>query len=347
MTKEWSKFKDDRIIDGKIRKVIVDIIGDVFNRNPTKDELKGCKKYPGKNQSVIMTLPYKEEYLLEFIRHFYHKEGRVPKAADFSNNKKYPTFHIYQQIFETWNNAIIKGGLQPNRSGPTGYTDKELLESHIRFYEENGRPAIATDFINNLIYPGFLTYQRFEGWNNSLKIVGLDIDSMISYGIIENNIQKGRLGEILVRNHFSENDKVIDLAGGNPSKHICDGIDPGGHYYDVKTAELSYKCKFNLLNENIDNIEYLYCLAFNEDFSKLLYAWRIPISDFMEKMGNNITIGIKNTYTFNIENMKKYEITEKIMLIFEEWKNCEKWTKEEIIAEAKRKLRIYVENKKR
>lgn len=342
MTKECPKFKDDRIIDGKIRKVIVDIIGDIVNRNPTKEELKDCKKYPGRRQSVILTLSYKEEYLLEFIRYFCHKEGRVPRAADFIDNK-YPSFNVYKETFGTWNNAIIKAGLQPNRTGPTGYTDRELLEAHIRFYEENRRSPTAAEFINNLAYPGFLTYQRFEGWNNSLKILGLDIDSMIYYGIIENNIQKGRLGEILVKNHFSENNKVIDLAGENPSKHICDGIDPDGHYYDVKTTESREdKFKFSLTNENIDKIEYLYCLAFNEKFSELLYAWRIPISDFMEKMGHCITIGIKNTYTFNIENMKQYDITKKIMPIFEEWKNCKKWTNEEIIAEAKRKLETYV-----
>lgn len=36
-------FISTRIIDGKLRKVIVDNIGTITNRNPTKEELKGLE----------------------------------------------------------------------------------------------------------------------------------------------------------------------------------------------------------------------------------------------------------------------------------------------------------------
>lgn len=51
-------------------------------------------------------------------------------------------------------------------------------------------------------------------------------------------------------------------------------------------------------------------LAFNKDWTKLLHVWRIP-GDLTD--GDSITIGIKGSYTYNIDNMKEYEITDKFI----------------------------------
>lgn len=54
------------------------------------------------------------------------------------------------------------------------YTDNELLERMKRFYEENGRIPMQTDFANNPNYPHYATYRiRFGSWDKSLDLAGL------------------------------------------------------------------------------------------------------------------------------------------------------------------------------
>ena len=88
-----------------------------------------------------------------------------------------------------------------------------------------------------------------------------------------------------------------------------------------------------------------YLIAFDRDYTIVVYVWRIPKSKFIEDVKKGfIDVGLKKMY--NIENMKQYDITEKIIPIFKKWKNSmRKWTKEEIIAEAKDKLQEYIDTK--
>jgi len=319
MTYKFTKFISTRIIYGKPRKVIVDICGDIINRNPTKEELKGLKKESDvritRNNKQRLFDEEQKQYLLEFLRYFYEKEGRVPVERDFINNPKYPGFMTYVEIFGGWNNAIRAAGLVPNRY----ITDEELLEFLRRFYIEEGRPPTLRDFIDNPKYPGFQIYtNRFGSWENSLRLVGLDTDSMVRKGIIENYNQKARLAEVLVIKHFTG--KVMDLSGKNRSSPY-DGICPKGEPYDVKSSRLLENYwYFNIRNVNKDEIEWYYLLAFNEDHSELLYAWRVPAWEFMnviEKEG--ILIGANSDYNYNLENMKEYIITDKLAPIFKDW----------------------------
>ena len=178
---EWSKFKVDRIVDGKLKKIIVNVCGDILNKNPIKEELKKLRRYPDTGCREIFKLQEEERkiYLLEFLRYFYYKEGRVPLLIEFDSNKKYPSPKVYMKVFGSWNRAITEAGLQPRWGGKNAkiFTDEELLKFLIQFYEENGRSPTREDFINNPKYPGFKTYVRcFGNWQKALKIVGLDID---------------------------------------------------------------------------------------------------------------------------------------------------------------------------
>lgn len=354
-----SKFRDYRYICKYCKIVIVDIWGKTIDENPTKEELKSLKPYPGKSWSGIKNLSSNErrEYLMKFLRHFYHNEGRTPLCADFVNNPKYPNYGVYKEVFGNWNDAIRETGLKPNYGGKKGnlYADEELLKFLIQFYVEKGDPPTKSDFARNPKYPGATTYiRRFGNWQKALKIVGLDVDSMVRRGIIETSDQKGRLGEIFVLEHFKEIGS-IDLSGENKDSP-CDGICPKGFNYDVKTAHFDGSCwHLQLKNVNRDKIEWFYLLAFNKGFTKLSFAWRIRASDIIENIERGeIYIGLNDDYTNNLENMKKYEITDKIKYVFEKWRNNlngsydsnRRLIKEEIIAEAKRKLQIYIENKK-
>ncbi len=342
---KWSKFITKRIVDGRTIKVIVDICGNVINNNPTDEELKHIKKYPDTGSGEIFKLQEEERkiYLLEFLRYFHYKEGRVPETRDFNGNRKYPSYVIYYKVFGSWNNAIREADFIPTKF----LNDEELLRYLIQFYEENGRPPTKIDLNRNPKYPGCRAYiNRFGSCQKALKIVALDIDSMARRGIIETDDQKGRLGEIFVLAHFEEIGS-IDLSGEN-KKSPCDGICPKGYNYDVKTSYFngSYWL-FNFRNIDIDKIEWFYLLAFNKDFTKLLFAWRIPSSDLMEDIEKGyIIIGAYKNYAHNLENLKEYEITEKIKCVFEKLQNSlRKWTKEEILADARSKIKNYVESK--
>lgn len=184
-----------------------------------------------------------------------------------------------------------------------------------RFYDENGRIPIQRDFEYNPEYPSFMTYcNSFGSWNNALKLVGMDLDTRVKLGNLENNIQKGRQAEIKVINHFKQH--PIDLAGENCISP-CDGICPNGKTYDVKSSKLSgnwLHWSFGTNNKYKDDIEIYYFLAFNEDWTKLGYAWRVP-GDMVEKdifyIAKNVGKG-----EFNVENMRDYDIIDKFKDIY-------------------------------
>lgn len=190
------------------------------------------------------------------------------------------------------------------------YTDEELLDYLMRFERENERVPTTTDFANNHSeYPSFMTYvRRFGSWLNSLKLAGLDIDLMGQ----QYTRYKGRQAEIMVINHFKKN--PVDLSGEN-CHSPCDGICPNGKMYDVKSSGLYIGgyWVFGTGNKYKNEIEIYYFLAFNEDYTKLKYAWRVP-GEMVE--GNTLYIGVNTGKgQFNVENMKEYEITDKIKKI--------------------------------
>jgi len=343
---EWSKFKTEMLVGRKLR--IVNILGDIISENPTKEESDQLRYYPGRSCYEIKNL-LKEDmkvYLLEIIRYFYYREGRIPLMVDFNNNPKYPSCTAYQRVFGSWNNAIREAGLQPRqKGGGIFYSDEELLKTLIQFFEEKGRLPVEEDFVNNPKYPSHQTYyRRFGSWGNALKILGLDLDSMIRYGIVENSNQKGRLGELFVLESFDQIG-AIDLSGKNRTRHSSDGKCPQGYDYDVKTSGLKMNY-WRFYHVDIQyEVEYFYLLAFSTNYDRVMYAWRIPTWEFIKNIEKSyIDIGLSDRYEYNISNMKKYEISEQIEDVYKKWKNSiKKCTKEEIMEDARSKIKIHVE----
>lgn len=297
-------------------------------RPPKEEDFKNNPKYPGFNtyhkrfgswnnalQMAELKLEkrfekYTDKELLEHLMKFEREEGRSPEAKDFVNNPDYPGYSVYQLRFGSWNNALQMAELQTKKGGVQVYTDKELLEYLRRFGDEKRRPPTEEYFKNNPKCPSYNTYiSRFGGWQKALKLVGLDTDSTIKKCILETTCQKGRLAEIYVLEHFVEKE-AKDLSGENPLSPF-DGICPKGETYDVKSSRLrDGRCwTFVIGNLYREDIEWFYLLGFNEDYSELQHAWRIPSFDFIDE--DSITIGISNNCTCNVENMKEYEITEK------------------------------------
>lgn len=294
------KYISWRIIDEQSRLVIVDENGDVINRNPSKEELKGLEKEPYKK-------PYTDIELLDYLKQFYEENGRPPMKRDFIYNFRYPGFATYINHFGSWNRAIEMAGLWDKRKKRQSilYTDDELLAYLKQFYEDIGRIPKQLDFNENPIYPSFGTYKkRFGSWQKALKLVNLDIDTMVRKGIIETVQQKGRLFEIYVMEHFIGD--YIDVSGDN-CNNPADGICPNGKIYDAKSVAL-IKGHWTFILDNIrrKGIDYFYLGAFDKNYKKLMHVWRIP-GDFIEKC--TLNIGLNNNYIYNTENMKEYEIT--------------------------------------
>ena len=256
---------------GKDRKPgwrIVDDSGKIVNMNPSKKDLRCLGEEP---YIVNRKNMYTNDELLNDLRRFVRENGLVPGVTDFVNNPEYPSFATYQKQFGSWSRALALAGL-----GKYTYTDKQLLNYLRQFYDKNDRVPTEKDFVNNPEYPSYVTYQRqFGNWSKALKLVGLDIETTVKRGIVQNNQQKGRLWEISVIEHFENRPK--DLSGENYHSP-CDGICPNGQAYEVKSSKLHEEKYwiFNTANKYKEEIEIYYFGAFNSDWTKLEYGWRVP-----------------------------------------------------------------------
>lgn len=97
------RYKAYRIVYGKPRWIIVNENGDIINKNPVKDILKGLDKFPEKKKRPNL---YKNEELLNYLKQFVEENGRIPVRKDFDNNPFYPHFNTYAKHFGSWQKAL-------------------------------------------------------------------------------------------------------------------------------------------------------------------------------------------------------------------------------------------------
>lgn len=301
-----TEYKRCAIVDGKLGWVVVDNNERVINKYPTKDELKNLK------YKIDIKHKCTDDELLNFLKLFVEENGRIPMQKDFDNNSKYPNFKTYFNRFGSWNNSLILAGLCiRKREHKKIYTEGELLNFLKTFYEKNKRVPAKNDFTNNSEYPNCGTYRkRFGSWNNALRHVGMDMDTMVKQGYLSNNVYKGRWFEIIVREMFGN--KSIDLSGENRHSY-CDGICPNGQTYDAKSARLDIMGFWHFTTRSKDKdddkeaIQWYYLGAFNEDYTELSYVWRVP-GEIVED--DHFYVGTSGRFKFNLENMKEYDITD-------------------------------------
>lgn len=209
------------------------------------------------------------------------------------------------------------------------YTDEELLSCLTQFFVENGRLPTEADFnCGDDRYSCSNTFiNRFGSWSNALKLVGLDVESMIKKGVLETANQKGRFAEIIIRDHFDKHS--IDLAEEN-CRNPYDGICPNNKIYDVKSSKFNEEWghwQFGTKNKYKDDIEIYYLLAFNKDYTELMYAWRIP-GEVVEK--DTFYVGLSHNYEFDIKYMEEYDITYKIREVLGKYEFLNKCKKKEV-----------------
>ncbi len=242
----------------------------------------------------------------------------VPEMRDFVNNPKYPGCSIYSHRFGGWDCALEKVGLLEKRKKimPQLYTDKELLNYIIQFYKENDRVPAAHYFgMGDHRYPALSTYvSRFGSWSNVLKLIGLDVDSMVEKGILDNNQQKCRKVEIMIIKHFKQ--ASTDLSGINQNSPY-DGICPDGKLYDVKSSKFrGTGWLFNTRNEYKGKIDIYYFLAFNKDYTELVHGWKVP-GEIIKKDWFYVGMSPSDA-EFTLHSMKEYDYTGKLRDILNE-----------------------------
>lgn len=301
-----TNYKSYRIINGKGKWIIIDENEKIVNRDPTKEELKLVAQKPHRIKRYL----YTDEELLDYLNKFYEDNGKIPVQNDFKGNKNYPGFLVYIRRFGSWNNALKMVGFDINCH--TNTTNDELLGSLKRFYEENVRPPTYNDFSNNPKYPSIRPYiTRFGSWTNALKLVGLDVDTIIKKGIVQTKYHKERFFELCIKYHFEK--ESVDLSGNNRLSSF-DGICSNGKTYDAKSCGLINGRYFlyHFKNKEKEEIEYYYLGAFNKDYTELMYVWRVP-GEIIEK--DMLYIGLNRNYEYNVENMNEYNITDRL------WRN--------------------------
>lgn len=189
------------------------------------------------------------------------------------------------------------------------YTDERLIELLKEYCNEYGKIPSKTDIKKNPKYPSDNTYfKHFGTWTNALKLAGLDADTLIKKGILNCAYHKGRMFEIIVNKSFKK--ESSDLSGQNCNSPF-DGICPKGYNYDAKSAKLKTHVThgskgwfFHFRNKQIEKIQYFILGGFDEDYTKLLHVWMIPLS-FVNKRD---TVYISQS---TVNRFKQYEITDR------------------------------------
>ncbi len=83
-------------------------------RNPNSIKNLELGKTPeAEKKSAESRRIYSKEKLIEKIKEFVQKEGRIPSKREFSKRPLYPDYTTYRDYFGTWNNAIRSAGHKP------------------------------------------------------------------------------------------------------------------------------------------------------------------------------------------------------------------------------------------
>lgn len=116
-------YKDRRPIGGEPILIVADRAGNIVNRNPSKDELKGLKGVPREYYKIKRKRQsYTIEELLNELRRFEKEHRRSPTEEDFRNNPEYPYFTTYVKIFGSWFNSLKLAELNIDIMGPQSNT---------------------------------------------------------------------------------------------------------------------------------------------------------------------------------------------------------------------------------
>lgn len=100
------------------------------NLNSLKNLELGCTEEVERKSAESRTI-YSKENLIEKIKEFVQKEGRIPAKNEFAKNPLYPNHTTCRDHFGTWNNAIKSAGYKPNEQWFFSSKDLYAKDGHL------------------------------------------------------------------------------------------------------------------------------------------------------------------------------------------------------------------------
>ncbi len=126
---------------------------------------------------------YTDESLLQYIRDLHEQHGKVPQALDFKGNPLNPSPMTYTRHFGSWSKAVRLAGYLPRNYV---YSDKELLNVLVKFFEEHGRVPKYPDLRRKELPDGATYKRRFGSLITAIELAGLEIPENNNKTDVEN-----------------------------------------------------------------------------------------------------------------------------------------------------------------
>lgn len=124
-------------------------------------------------------ISYNDKEIIESIKKFYEKHGRVPKRRECNKTNGIPTDSAISDHFGNFTNAIIASGFKPNKPKHPGirkWSDEELIGCLKRVIKEAGFIVTEMEYhsFKKKTDPVSKLYRRrFKKWKFALKLTGV------------------------------------------------------------------------------------------------------------------------------------------------------------------------------
>ena len=233
-----------------------------------------------------------DEELISELHRFHRENNRVPKASEMTRKNGYPSLQAYITHFKTFNNALIRARLKPNRIHHVGTLDGTEICSYC---------AKRADEI-----PVFRNWYYDEKGNRFCDKHGRNQDYIKGNLDINSTTGLGRAGEILI---------VKTLKIGD--EHDCNRISCGYKFdlyhnkykkINVKTSLFNYEYNNWTFGFNAKKVANTYiCIGLSSDRSIVEHVWVVPNEGYIRNLS-----GLKIYNTFDsLYNRKHWEVDAK------------------------------------
>lgn len=196
-----------RLYEGKNRTTILDFVGNAerldiimtlikeINQHDSGDSLDDdhftlsidAEQFQDKEVDIVSLIDrinnlswgYSEEELIAQVQRVAAKLGRTPTMKEFRSSPKTAHIDTVTMRFGTWNNFLIKAGLDINRVGVV--SGEELITQVQMLAEELGKVPTKREFnMAKTTASSSVANRCFGSWNNFLEAAGLRINKRSS-----------------------------------------------------------------------------------------------------------------------------------------------------------------------
>lgn len=128
--------------------------------------------------------------LVEELQRLADELGTTPTKVDMRDQGEFST-KVYQDRFDSWNDALMAPGLPVNSQQPAELSDDELIAELQRLADELESTPKMTDMRDHGKHSPTTYHTRFGSWNAALEAAGLSPNKGSSTEIESNNRRDG------------------------------------------------------------------------------------------------------------------------------------------------------------